>query len=150
MSVGRLQVFSITGTSPAAASTAAVGNPAQSLLDYDWFSINATIIGGTGGTIDACLQYKIDSAGTDEWWDWVRFPQVAAATTTKFVVEPQAPNTITTVGSCTTASPAMTVAANTNVGGHPGFAVRLVVTAGAGTSAGATQTVKIRCWRGRK
>lgn len=87
------------------------------------------------------LQAKID--GIDEWYDWCRFPQVAAATNKIYTCQSGAGSDITETGQCTTASPAIVLAANTFIGGHPGQRLRLVVTAGAGTSAGATQTVRV-------
>jgi hypothetical protein len=110
--------------------------------------IDATIIGGTGGVVDAWLQRKIE--GVDAWRDWIRFPQVAAATTKRYSVQVMSSTTIHDVSEGTTASPGTpTIAANTSVGGHPGDKVRLVVTAGAGTSAGATQTIRVSGWQTR-
>jgi hypothetical protein len=151
--LSKLQVFRITGTSPATAATAVVGDVVRGLHDYDWFAIDAVIIGGTGGTIDVTLQRKIQalSNGTavDLWVDWLHFPQVAAATTTKFSAQSAASTTITTVGmqAASPGTTAATLAANTFVGGHPGAELRMLATGGAGTSVGATQLVYISAWR---
>jgi len=142
----------ITGTSPATAVTAVVGSVLHGLSQYDWFTFDASVIGGTGGTVDVTLQRKIqnlsDGTAVDLWVDWMHFPQVAAATTTKFSVQSGASTTIQTVGS-QAASPgttAATLAANTYVGGHPGNELRMLVTAGAGTSVGAAQKIYVTCW----
>lgn len=138
----------ISGSSPASASTAVVGSALNGLSECDWFMIDATIIGGTGGTVDAWLQRKVE--GTDNWRDWIRFPQVSAASTKHYSVQVMSSISIYEVSQGTTASPGTpTIVANTSIGGHPGDKVRLVVTAGAGTSAGATQTVRIHGWQSR-
>lgn len=143
-----ITVQTISGTSPASASTAAVGSAVNGLAKYDWLIIDATLIGGTGGTVDAWLQRKIE--GQDKWRDWIRFPQVAAATTEHYSVQIGTGSTIHQVSQGTTASPGTpTIAADTSIGGHPGDKVRLVVTAGAGTSAGATQTIHVSGWQTR-
>lgn len=142
-----INVQTITGTSPASASTAAIGT-ANGLAAHDWFLIDATIIGGTAGTVDAWLQRKVE--GVDAWRDWIRFPLVSAATTKHYSVQVGSGQTIYEVSQGTTASPGTpTIAANTAIGGHPGDKVRLMVTAGAGTTAGATQTVYISGWSRR-
>jgi len=142
----------ITGTSPAAAGTAVISNPIRGLGAFDWFTIDAIVIGGTGGTIDLTLQRKIqnlsDGTAVDLWIDWLHFPQVAAVTTTKFSVQTGVSTTITTVGmqAESPGTTAATLAANTFLGGHPGNELRLLATAGAGTSAGATQTIYVTAW----
>lgn len=145
----RDQLHTITGTSPASASTAVIGT-ATGLMAYDEFQITAILIGGTGTAGDiAWLQYRLDK-DVDVWVDWIRFAALTAGATVKQVVSPIASNTLTTVGTGTLASPGtVALAAGTCAGGKPGDTVRLVFTAGASTSAGATQTVYIRGWRRR-
>jgi len=146
-------VQTITGTSPASASTAVVGSVIRGLMQYDWFTIDAVIIGGTGGTIDVTLQRKLgplpDGTAVDLWVDWLHFPQVAAGTTTKFSVQSGAGTTIATVGmqAASPGTTAATLAANTFVGGHPGNELRMLATGGSGTSVGATQLVYVTGWR---
>ena len=143
----------ITGTSPASATSALVGAVMNGLQRYDWFTVDAIIIGGTGGTIDVTIQRKIgnlpNGTAVDLWVDWLRFPQVAAATTTKFSVNVASTNDIYTVGMVATAAFTATLAADTSVGGHPGNSIRVVATAGAGTSAGAVQTVYVTMWNAK-
>jgi hypothetical protein len=148
----KIKVFRITGTSPGSAATAVVGSVVRGLHDFDWFTIDAVIIGGTGGTIDVTLQRKVqslvDGTAVDVWVDWCHFPQVAAATTKKYTCSTGASTSITEVGT-QAASPgttAATLAANTFTGGHPGPEVRMLATGGSGTSVGATQTIYISAW----
>jgi hypothetical protein len=152
--LAKLQTFRITGTSPATAVTAVIGSVVRGLHDFDWFAIDAIIIGGTSGTTDVTLQRKIqalsDGTAVDVWVDWLHFPQVAAGVTTKFSAQSAASTTIVTVGT-QAASPgttAATLAANTFVGGHPGAELRALATSGVGIAAGATQTIYISAWRG--
>lgn len=141
------RLFTISGTSASSASTTIIGT-VNGLDKFDWFQIVAILIGGTGTAGDvAWLQFRLDP-DVDVWVDWIRFPAIAAGTTYKYLVEPLATNTITAVGTGTLAAPGTVgIAANTNMGGHPGDMVRLVYTAGASTSAGATQKVYIRGWK---
>jgi hypothetical protein len=139
------RVFTLTGTSPASASTA-LGDSVVGLLGYDRFSIEAVIIGGTGGTLDVYLQRQV----TDNVWaDWLHFPQVAAAATKKYAVQCGRSNdvTIREIATGTDAAHGTPVlAANTFIGGHPGNKIRAVYVAGSGTSVGAAQTIYITAW----
>ena len=135
--------FTITGTSPAAASTAAISNPVHGLNSFDFFTIDAAVLGATGGTLDLVLQREVGAPGSGVWADWCAFPQAAAAASVKYyTVASGTDKTITEVGRATT----VVLAANTFVGGHPGDAVRLIGKAGTSTSAGAAQTVIINAW----
>lgn len=139
----------ITGNCPATATSAAIGSAVVGLREFDWFTIDAIIIGATGGTIDVTLQRKMADIGgvaVDLWVDWLHFPQVAAATTTKFSVQTGASTTIQTVGMVAAATFTATLAANTFVGGHPGDQLRAVCTTGAGTSGAALQKIYITAW----
>lgn len=130
----------ITGTSPASATTAVIGNVAGGLQVYDSLQFIATIQGGTGGTLDLYIQSSVD--GTN-WYDYAHFAQLAAgaaAITRYFSVTRHAQvTTLTAIGSGT--SPAL--AANTVLGGDFGTQLRLLAVTGASTSAGATQTIII-------
>jgi hypothetical protein len=85
---------------------------------------------------------------TGVWVDWLRFPQLAAGSTTfKYSINiVQGAGGIVVVGSMPTTlvgNETFGLAANTFVGGHPGTAVRLVGIAGVSTSAGSAQTIYI-------
>lgn len=132
----------VTLTSPAAASTA-VGATifAGSTLNADKLVIDATLIGGTGGTLDVYLQRKLAS---NSWADWVHFPQIAAGTTKRYSLAITGEGaSIVEVGGGTDAAPGVALAANTAVDVIPGGDIRVVFVAGAGTSAGASNTIKI-------
>lgn len=129
----------IAGTSPAAASTAALGQVAD-LDDVDSVQIYADLVGATGGTLDVYLQTSPDGGTT--WFDWLHFPQLGAgASAVRYGVAPAQSNTITVIGKGTT--PAL--AANTCVGGRAGNIVRALCVAGASTSAGAALTIWFVC-----
>lgn len=146
------QLFTITGTSPAAAGVAVVGSAVKGLQNYDWFTIDAALVGATGGTLDVRLQRKValdSEVSGGVWADWLAFPQLTAgASAIKKHAQTGANTTITTVAHGTDAStgtPALT--ADTFLGGHPGLELRCVATAGASTSAGAAITIYITGWR---
>lgn len=136
--------LTLTATSPASAITApsATTLKAGPLKTANSLVIDAVIVGGTGGTLDACLQRRV---GVNAWADWVRFPQVAAGVTKRFAVTVTGDGT--TIVDCaggTDSVPTLTVAASTNTNVMPGSAeIRLAMTAGAGTSAGAAQAITI-------
>lgn len=130
----------ISDTSPASASTAA-GSAVYGLDKFDSLMIVATLAGATGGTLDVYLQVSPDEGTT--WVDYAHYPQLAAgaASSTRVwcVTRKAQQTTLATVG--TGSSPAL--AANTIVGGEFGDRMRAVYVAGAGTSAGAAQTIRI-------
>lgn len=134
-----MSVHLISETSPAAVGTATGGHVGM-LQNYDSLTIRATLTGATGGTLDVYLQTSVDGS---EWVDYIHFAQIAAAAAavTKVVVVSRAGQqaAITTVGTNT--SPAL--AANAVVGGDFGNQMRVLFVAGAGTSAGAVQTIRI-------
>lgn len=128
----------ITGTSPASATTAAIGSPIYNISKYDNLVVFATLQGATGGTLDVYLQTSFDGGTT--WYDWVHFTQIAAAGASRiYRFSPSLTNDISTVGSGT--SPALS--AGSTAGGPWGDQIRCIATAGAGTSAGAAQTILI-------
>jgi len=132
----------ITGNSPAAASTAAIGAALLNLAQYRSLHIEATIQGGGGGTLDLYLQVTYDNGTT--WWDYAHFAQLAAAAaqiTRLITVSRQGNSGAAPVVVGTGLTPAL--AANTVVGGDFGQGLRLVAVAGAGTNAGAAQTINI-------
>lgn len=142
------QLFTITGTTPAAASTAIVGSNVGGLAAFDYFTIEAALIGATGGVLDLYLQRRVADASEvagGVWADWLHFPQLgAAAGAIKYTARSGVDTSIRVTGFGTDASggtPAL--AANTLCGGHPGEVLRLVAVAGVSTSAGAAVTIYI-------
>ena len=143
MSWELIRVFS--DTSPAAAGYAASARTATKVDDFKWVRAICIVTGGTGGTTDITIQSEIC---TDVWEDWGRTPAVAAATTAKYAITPVgALGVVQTGTSAETIAAAVVLAVNTCVGGHPGHTLRLIYTAGAGTSAGAAQTTYLMGWR---
>lgn len=133
----------VTATSPAAASTVVhtVAFKGSMLSKADFLTIDATLLGGTGGTLDVYLQRKIAS---DTWRDWLHFPQIAAATAKKYTVTINGEGaTIVETGGGSDASPGVALAANTSVNCIPNGDVRIVFVAGASTSAGASNSITI-------
>jgi hypothetical protein len=139
----RFKTFEITATSPAEATTAAAATTVTGLDEFETFTVDAAITGGTGGTLDVYVQRKV---GT-KWLDWIEFPQAAdGATIAHYSVDSAAAQSSpTAVG--VDAVPAL--AADTMTVQHPGREVRVVFVAGADTTAGASQTVWITGWRSR-
>lgn len=140
------QVFTITGTTPASASTAIVGERQGSLLPFDWFTIDASLVGATGGVLDVYLQRQVT---TDVWADWLHFTQLTAgAAAVRYSAVSGYDRQLIAVGVGTDSSPGTpALAAGSFVGGHPGQWLRCVAVAGASTSAGAAITIRITGWR---
>lgn len=138
-------LLALSDTSPASASTAVGAGVASGFQDVTSLSIVATLTGATGGVLDVYLQTSFDGGTT--WYDYAHWTQIsaAAAAVTKVwhMHRSIAVSTIATIGSGST--PAL--AANAINGGAWGNAFRLVYVAGASTSAGAVQTVRLFGWR---
>lgn len=148
-----IQVFSFSETSPSAPGTVASSQKvigalggilgvASDLSQYSSLSVEANLVGATGGTLDVYIQYN-PSADRANWYDFVHFTQLAAAAAALSYVASFATGaqnlTLAAVGK--NLSPAL--ATNTSLGGGWGDAFRLLFVAGAGTSAGALITVNV-------
>lgn len=108
----------------------------------DLLVVDAALAGGTGGTLDVYLQRKL---ATNEWVDWIHFPQLAAGATKKYTlaITDGGGALIAEVGGGSDGTPGVALAANTAVNVMPGDDVRIVFVAGDGTSAGAAQKITI-------
>jgi hypothetical protein len=136
-------VRTISGTSPAAPGTAVVGTAVDLsalLEDIESLDVIATIVGATGGVLDLYLQCSSD--GTT-WTDFAHFAQLtagAASSVKTFSVSRfSQQSTITAVGQNLT--PAL--AANTAIGGPVEMQIRCLAVAGASTTAGGAQSIKL-------
>lgn len=145
--------FQFNETSPAAPGTVASSQPVIGgvdpvlpgvcgfLSDYDGAEIVAEFGGATGGTLDVYVQTSPDEGA--HWYDMIHFPQAAAGSGAKVY---QAPISTATTTTTTTAigkdlSPALANGAVVN--GAMTDRIRLVMVAGAGTSAGTSVVVKV-------
>lgn len=144
MAYSNTNVFDLSYTSANAAGTTA-GTPITGLGSFKSLFIYAALTGATGGALDVYLQVSPDFGVT--WVDYAHYVQIAAAATVAkkaFTVSRYGQQTtVTTVGAGTTASPGVALAANTVIGGEFGDRIRVVSVAGASTSAGAAQVIKI-------
>lgn len=134
----------LTEATPGSASTAA-GASITGLDKYSAVRFEVTITGGTGGTLDVYLQRQCgkDGSGNQQWVDFVHFPQVAATVVKRYSASSMTSTSIVEVGGGTDAAPGVALAANTNVGGHPGSVIRPVYVAGAGTSVAGSCTIRV-------
>ena len=150
-----IQTWTFNETTPNAAGTVASSKPtggvglpgvAAGLDEFTSLSIEANLIGATGGTLDVFIQYN-PSGDRVSWIDYAHFNQLAAGAGVLKVVASCATGaqnlTLVTVG--TNLSPLL--AAGTVLGGGWGDAFRLVFVAGAGTTAGAAIQVIIAAQR---
>jgi hypothetical protein len=138
-------LHTLAGTSPATASTA-VSATVGGLDVYDSLLIYSELTQATGGVLDIYIQTLLHTTGNSSagtWVDYAHFPQLSAGSTVFrrvwSVSRHAQQTTLTTIGTDTT--PAL--AANAILGGEWGSWWRLAFVAGASTSAGAVQTVKI-------
>jgi len=138
----RPKIVTITATSPSSASpnvasTGIVGG----LSGFDALTIIGNLQGGTGGTLDVYLQTSYDGGTT--WYDYAHFPQLSAGAAASLrayqVNRTTAVTAATTIGSGLNTA----LAADTILGGAWGDMMRLLFDGGAGTSAGASQSVTI-------
>jgi hypothetical protein len=135
-----------SATSPASASTAIASPILMGLDAFESVQVIAVLRGGTGGTLDVYIQMSDDQEGTT-FVDIMHFTQLAdgAAATTKMHSMSRASQSLTQVavgiGDATT--PNVALASGSLLGGEFGAKWRVVFVAGAGTSAGATQTIYV-------
>jgi hypothetical protein len=142
------KLFEITETSPAAPGTV-VGKVLPNLSVYEFFRIDAALIGGSGGTLDVYLQRKLKD---NVWADWLHYTQIAAGGAavkwTSLAGNPNLSTALTsTFGIGTDSAPGVALAANTFLGGHPGQAIRAVYVAGSGTNTGVPVQIYLTCWK---
>ena len=146
------RTLKITGTSPATPSTAIIGSIVGGLSVYDWFTIDASLVGATGGTLDVYLQRQValaEEVSGGVWVDWLHYAQLAdGASAVVYSCQTGTDTTIRTVGAFSTDASVGTpvLAANTFAGGHPGHAIRCVGVAGADTTVGAAVTIYLGCF----
>lgn len=134
--------------SPASA-TYKVTTGVDGFSSYTAISFIATITGGTGGTLDAIIEHSPDGGTT--WYEYVHLPQVAAATAASYTYGPALNDSIVTVGKNNLAGDTLTttmVLGNGAVAGSHWFdMLRVKYVAGASTTVGATQVVRVNCVR---
>ena len=155
-----LQNFQFNETSPAAAGTVASSQVVTGSLavnvpagvagwvdDYESIDIAIDLQGATGGSLDVYVQISPNNGA--HWYDIIHFPQVLAGAALVHYQVPlsQATNTLTATQVGKDLSPALVSGAVVN--GAFGDRFRLVMVAGAGTSAGAPVTCSIQAQRSR-
>jgi hypothetical protein len=130
----------LTATSPSSASTSAQ-TAVTTVGPYRTMTMYTSLTGATGGVLDIYLQITPDAGTT--FVDWAHFTQLAAggANVKKVWTFAKSAQNITGVTVGTGTSPAL--AAATFIGGDWGNQIRVVFVAGASTSAGASQTIKL-------
>ncbi len=136
--MSNFKLFQLTGTSPAAASTAVLAT-CMGMGHFERIKIEASLLGATGGTLDVYLQWTPNGS---DWFDYAHFAQLASgASAIKYSCDSAfgAVTTPTVIGSGT--SPALAVA--TCLGGGFGIGMRAICVAGVSTSAGAVNTINL-------
>jgi hypothetical protein len=151
--------FLFTETSPAAAGTAvssqAVANTASwaaagvaaPLDDYNAIAVEADLVGATGGTLDVYLQASPDQGLN--WYDVIHWPQLGASAAAVKYSTPISQSTTTTTTTVVGKNLVPALAANSVVNGAFSDRMRLVMVAGASTSAGASVVVRLAPQRSR-
>lgn len=110
--------------------------------------IDALLQGGAGGVLDIYIQSALDAdqAGGGTWYDVAHYTQLAAAAAQVrwLLTVSRGYNRISAVPSAANPlSGTPTLAANTTIPDCLGNALRVVMIAGAGTTLGAAQTIKV-------
>lgn len=136
--------FVLTATSPAAPGTdvTLVSDPAtQSLVGYRSMSIESTIQGATGGTLDVSVQVSYDKGVT--WSEYIRYSQLAAGAAQTTLITAHSRSIGTTVPQAIGKGTTSVLTAPLGRAGEWGDRLRVMFVAGASTSAGAAQTFRI-------
>lgn len=128
----------VTVTSPASASTV-VSTEIGGVDKFDEAMLEASLLGATGGTLDVYLQ-QYDGV---DWWDYAHFAQLAAGAAAVNYALPITRKSQRTAPIVVGKNGTPALAAAACVGGDFGDRFRIVFVAGAGTSLGAAQTIKV-------
>jgi hypothetical protein len=133
--------LTISGTTPASPSTAALGSPVD-VQRYSTLRFHFATIGATGGVLDLYVQVRGRDGST--WYDYAALAQIASgagAARSVFCVSRMQQQT--TISTAVGVNLTPTLTANTVLGGDFGQEIRIVAKAGASTSAGAAITCEI-------
>jgi hypothetical protein len=130
----------IVETSPSAPGVMIGTVATASFAQFDTIRLYATLTGGTGGALDVVLEESFDQI---EWFEFFRFPQVAAGVTETWRATSVLQDGIMKVGLSSLLTSQQVIAANTNGAGPWGDFIRAKYIAGAGTTAGATQIIRL-------
>jgi hypothetical protein len=139
-------VVLFSGTSPAAPGTTLGAQLAVPLDGASYCTISARLAGATGGTLDIYIQSSNNNGAAGSWTDAIHFPQLAGGAA--------AVGYVATIGHGTGGTAPVVVnsadgtpilAANVVVPHSLGNNLRVVLVAGASTSAGATETITAYC-----
>jgi ABC-type amino acid transport substrate-binding protein len=142
--------FDMSFTSPSSATTTVMYTTASNTSLFTTCSAYVAQTGATGGTLDIYIQTMLKQVNnpTGYWVDVAHTAQMAAAAAKTAYTFPitrwssTAPG-ITAGINTTSGTPTLTAATVTQ--GILGYKLRVVVVAGAGTSAGAVQTILLTC-----
>ena len=138
---------SVTTSVNVVESAATYGGPgvAMPLNDGNSLDIAADLRGATGGTLDVYVQYSVNSGRS--WYDLAHFPTLASGASLLYYRAPVSlyTNSVNTQVVGKNLVPAL--AASAMVNGAFGDRVRLVMVAGAGTTAGATVSIGVTAQR---
>jgi hypothetical protein len=133
-------IFPVTNAGP---------NAYYGLDDYSTVLIDAVVLGATGGTLDIYFQTSLlarQGVAGGRWYDIAHLPQIAAGAaaarysmifTRAKGIAPTTPSTISDV----TVNGTSGLAANTILSQVLGDSIRMVMVAGAGTTAGASLVI---------
>lgn len=142
--------FAISGLSPTstAGSGPVGGTGISGLQEFSRAAIVATLQGGTGGTLNLIVQTSFDGKhvgdSTKVWWDVAAFAQLASAgAQVNVFVELVRGNS----GAAPVALTQGTLAAGTVLPNMLGDALRLFAVPGAGTTAGALQSLSVEMFQ---
>lgn len=136
--------FVLTATSPAAPGTSVtlVSDPiTQTLVGYQSMHIEATLQGATGGALDVIIQTSYDKGVS--WTEYVRYTQLAAAAPSITYATSHSRGLGTTAPVVVGKSTVAVQTVNTSRAGEWGDRMRVLFIAGAATSAGAVQTIRV-------
>lgn len=140
----------LSGTSPSTVTTAVGATSSTQIGMFSTCSVYVAAQGATGGTLDIYIQtlFKQLNVAPGLWVDVAHLPQIAAAgalTGYTFALTRWSPTTAAIFTPVNTASGTPVLAVNTTVPGVLGYQLRVVYKTGAGTSAGAVQTILVTC-----
>lgn len=134
----------LSGFSPAAGPAAVIGPSVKDLDLYSDVTLELTVQGATGDVLDFTIETSNDGIAWREWYRGLQLAAAAAAITYVVAPSPGAGTGVHVGGGGTSVAAADSVLTKgSNAPGTWGKFMRVVYFPGAGTSAGAQQTIKV-------
>lgn len=137
---GAAVTLTLWSAASANSATTTYGTAYSGFAQWDTLTLYVKLTGATGGALDCYIRNSWDGTTFYDFWHPTQVTAAASAVEKKW--SPTLDGVVYTIGSGTISTSGVALASGTGAGGHWGEWLQVVMVTGAGTSAGATQTVR--------